>query len=72
VGQRLLTIDETCIYLGCSGDLVEELIGMGDIPIVRLGSMPCKGEKDHRKRWIDIKDLDQFIERRKERINGRR
>jgi hypothetical protein len=65
---RLLSLDDACHYLSCSSDLLEDLIAMGKIPIIRLGLTPNKGRTDHRKRWVDIKDLDAFIESRKERI----
>ena len=61
---RLLSLEGACRYLSCSNDLLEELIGLGDIPVVRLGPKP-KGSRDRRKRWIDRFDLDKLIDDRK-------
>jgi len=61
---RLLSMEGACRYLSCSGDLLEELISLGDIGVIRLGREP-KGGKDKRKRWIDRYELDNLIERRK-------
>ena len=60
---RLLSLEGACRYLSCSGDLLEELIAVGDIPVIRLGREP-KG-RDRRKRWVDRIDLDALIERKK-------
>jgi|GEM_PF-4101156 len=62
---RLLSLEGACKYLSCSGDLLEEIIAMGDIPVIRLGREP-RGKRDRRKRWVDRYDLDSFIEARKE------
>jgi hypothetical protein len=61
---RLLSLESACRYLSCSGDLLEDLIALGDIPVIRLGRK-ANGEKDRRKRWVDRVDLDRFIEQRK-------
>ena len=61
---RLLSLEGACRYLSCSGDLLEELIALGDVPVIRLGRPP-KGERDRRKRWVDRWDLDSLIEARK-------
>lgn len=61
---RLLSLEGACRYLSCSGDLLEELIAMGDIPVVRLGREP-RGNRDRRKRWVDRLDLDSLIESKK-------
>mgnify|MGYP006297534865 CR=1 FL=1 len=63
---RLLSIEGASTYLSCAPDLVEDLIAIGEVPVVRLGSPPPKGRKDRRKRWIDRRDLDRLIESRKE------
>ena len=63
---RLLSLEGACRYLSCSGDLLEELIGLGFFPVIRLGAEPGPGKRDRRKRWVDRADLDQFIEDRKE------
>ena len=62
---RLLSIEGACHYLSCSGDLLEELISIGDIAVVRLGRAP-KGDRDRRKRWIDRHELDQMIQTKKQ------
>ena len=66
---RLLSIEGACQYLSCSGDMLEELISIEEIPIVRLGREP-KGCRDRRKRWIDRFDLDKLIEKKKHHVNG--
>ena len=63
---RLLSLEGACQYLSCSGDLLEELIALGDVPVIRLGREP-RGKRDRRKRWIDRLDLDRFIDMRKEK-----
>jgi hypothetical protein len=65
---RLLSMDAACHYLSCSSDTLEELISLEGIPVVRLSSEP-KGNRDRRKRWIDVHDLDSLIERKKEGVN---
>jgi hypothetical protein len=62
---RLLSLEGACKYLSCGGDLLEELIGLGCFPVVRLGPEPGQGKRDRRKRWLDRLDLDKFIEDRK-------
>lgn len=61
---RLLSLEGACKYLSCSGDLLEELIAIGQIQVIRLGREP-KGNRDRRKRWVDRIDLDSLIERKK-------
>jgi hypothetical protein len=63
---RLLSLEGAGQYLSCSGDLLEELIATGDIPVIRLGREP-RGARDRRKRWVDRVDLDVFIQKRKEK-----
>ena len=67
---RLLSIEGASVYLSCSLDTVEELIGSGLVPVVRLGLAPGRGKRDRRKRWVDRNDLDELIESRKERTSG--
>jgi hypothetical protein len=67
---RLLSVEGGSIYLSCSTDTIEELIGLGALPVVRLGVPPHPGKKDRRKRYVDRNDLDELIESRKERIGG--
>ena len=68
IEKRLFTLHDACKYLSCSLDLVEDLIAMGEIPIIRFGQPPGKGKKEQRKRWIDKLDLDRLIERKKQII----
>jgi hypothetical protein len=68
---RLLSLDGACKYLSCGGDLLEELIGLGYFPVIRLGPEPAPGKRDRRKRWVDRLDLDQFIEERKTMGQGK-
>lgn len=67
---RLLSVDGAARYLSCCSDLVEDLIALGEVPVVRLGTPPPKGRKDRRKRYVDRNDLDELIESRKERVGG--
>lgn len=65
---RLLSIEGGGRYLSCGPDMIEDLIALGEIPVVRLGTPPPKGRKDRRKRYVDRNDLDELIENRKTRI----
>jgi len=56
--KRLYTLAEAGGYLGRSVYSVRTLIWAGKIPIV----------KDGKKQWVDIVDLDLFIERNKTTI----
>ena len=55
--KRLYTLKEAAQYLGRSDWSMRELIWAGKIPIVR-------GDGD-RKIFIDVKDIDDYIERNK-------
>ena len=65
---RLLSLEGACKYLSCSGDLLEELIALGCFPVIRLGPGPGHGKRDRRKRWLDRYDLDDFVDRKKDRL----
>ena len=69
--RRLMSLGDGCKYLKCSRDLIEDLIALGEIPIIRFGQPPGKGKKERRKRWIDIRDLDELIESKKETVGER-
>jgi excisionase family DNA binding protein len=56
--KRLFTLKEAGEYLGRSEYSVRTLIWSGHLPVVRNG----------KKQWVDICDLDAFIERNKETI----
>jgi hypothetical protein len=65
--KRLYTLEQAADYLACGLDLIEELIGARQLPVVRLGLPPKKAERgDRRKRWIDRADMDRLIMERKE------
>ena len=68
---RLLSIDGAARYLSCCADLGEDLIALGEVPVIRLGTPPPRGRKDRRKRYVDRNDLDELIESRKKRIGDR-
>jgi excisionase family DNA binding protein len=51
--KRLYSIKEAAVYLGRSVWAVRELVYSGKIPIVR----------DGKRVFIDLKDLDKYIER---------
>jgi excisionase family DNA binding protein len=55
--KRLFTLKEAAEYMGRSEWGMRDLIWKGDIPIIRQSG--C------RKIFIDIVDLDEFIERNK-------
>lgn len=68
--RRLMSLGDACRYLRCSLDLIEDMISMGEIPIIRFGQPSGKSER--RKRWIDIRDLDNLIESKKEIVGDPR
>jgi len=55
--RRLLSLNEAATWLGVSTTTVRRLMWSGKLPSVRI----------LRRIRIDIRDLDQFIERSKER-----
>jgi len=55
ITKRLYTLKEVAFYLGRGLHGVRDMIYRGDIPMVRNG----------RKMFVDIRDLDNFIERNK-------
>ena len=57
IEKRLYTLDEAAIYLGRSTWSVRRLIWNGDLPQVRAGG------RVH----VDVRDMDMFIEKFKER-----
>jgi len=57
LGKRLYTLKEAARYLGRSNWSMRELIWSRKIPVVR-------GDGD-RKIFLDIKDIDEFIDRNK-------
>ena len=53
--KRLFTLAEASTYLGRSIYSIRSLIWGGKLPVV----------KDGKKQWVDILDMDQFIEQNK-------
>ena len=56
--KRLYTLKEAGVYLGRSEYSVRSLIWSGGLPVVKHG----------KKQWVDILDLDSYVERNKETI----
>ena len=56
--KRLYELKEASIYLGRPGFSVRGLIWKGALPIV----------KDGRKLYVDLYDLNEYVERHKERM----
>ena len=54
--KRLYTLREAGVYLGRSEYSVRTLVWNGQLPVVR----------HERKQWIDVQDLDSFVEKYKE------
>ncbi len=57
IEKRLYTIKESALYLGRGLDSMRELIYAGELPVVQ------KGERG--KCWLDVYDLDSWIEKNK-------
>ena len=57
VRKRLYTLKEAAAYLGRSQWAMRELIWAGKIPVIRV--------EGGRKIFLDIRDLDEFINRNK-------
>jgi excisionase family DNA binding protein len=56
--RRLLTLKEAAIYLGRSVWGIRELIWAGELPVV-------KGAGRGTKQYIDVNDLDAYVNRNK-------
>ena len=56
--KRLYTLKEAGVYLGRSEYSVRSLIWSGGLPVVKHG----------KKQWVDLKDMDTYIERNKETV----
>jgi excisionase family DNA binding protein len=52
VQKRLLTVEEAAVYIGRTKEAVQHLIAAGKLPIV----------KSDRRVFLDIRDLDRWIE----------
>ena len=55
--QRLMTIKQTAILLGCSAANVYALIDSGELPVISVGK--SRGYR------IDQRDIEEFLSRRK-------
>ena len=55
--QRLLPMKEAALYLGRGLDSTREMVYAGVFPVIQVG--------DHSKIWIDIRDLDSWIDENK-------
>lgn len=62
--KRLYTLREAGVYLGRSEYSVRSLIWSGALPVVKNPGDTDSGKKQ----WVDILDLDLFIERHKETV----
>ncbi len=60
--KRLFTLKEAGIYLGRGIDSLRELIYAGELPVVQRG--------ERGKQWLDIQDLDNWIEYNKHSEGG--
>jgi len=58
VRQRLLSLRHAAEYLDRSEDSLRELIYSGTLPVIQLGE--CS------KMWLDLNDLDSWIESQKQ------
>ncbi len=55
IRKRLLTVEEAAVYLGRTKEAVQHLLAAGKLPSV----------KSDRRVFLDIQDLDRWIERNK-------
>ena len=55
IRKRLLTVEDAAMYLGRTKEAVQHLVAAGKLPTV----------KSDRRVFLDIKDLDQWIEQSK-------
>lgn len=62
VTQRLLSVDEAALYIGRTREALQFLLAAGKLPTVR----------SDRRVFLDIRDLDQWIERHKCNSRGSR
>ena len=67
---RLLDLDAAAAYSGIAYWSLRRLVASGTIPIVRLPAPGATDGRAMRRILIDRGDLDQLIERFKERLEG--
>jgi hypothetical protein len=58
VRQRLVPLKQAAVYLGRGEDSLRELIYAGAFPVIQEG--------ERSKMWLDIEDLDRWIEAKKQ------
>jgi len=63
VAPRLLGLEEAAAYLGVSDWTVRQLLWVGELPFVEVGSPGSKRPR----RLVDVRDLDAWVEIRKQR-----
>lgn len=63
VETRLLDLDAAAVYLGRAKSGVRELIYSGEIPVVQQG--------ERGKQYLDVHDLDEYIDRQKKFLGVR-
>ena len=57
--RRLLRLKEAAVYLSVSPGTLRSIVQRGELPIIRLG------DGGHVPWLIDVKDLDQWVEKSK-------
>jgi excisionase family DNA binding protein len=60
IAPRLLSQNDAAKYLGCAYWAVRELCWKGELKFICIGKRHC----------IDVRDLDAWIEKRKEQEHG--
>jgi len=60
--KRLISMEAACVYLDISFETLKKHIKSGEIPVVREIGNGARLSK------IDVRDLDEWIEKRKERL----
>jgi hypothetical protein len=64
IGQRLLPIRDAARYLGRGEDSLREMIYTGVFPVIQLGNRS--------KIWLDVEDLNSWIESKKHYMSDER
>lgn len=68
VAPRLLSVEAAAVYLSVCAWTVRDYVASGKLPAVRLPATGSRGKKPESRRvLLDVRDLDAFIEQRKER-----
>lgn len=69
---RLLSLEDAKIYLGLSYWTVRDYVDSGQLPTVKLPSARANDGRVIKRVLIDRRDLDQFVEKHKEKILEKR